>query len=251
MRVSFLIITWNGLELLEGCLFTLTPYLKRKDVEVIVVDNGSEDGTVEYIKKKYPTIRLFEMDSNKGVAVARNVALKAAQGDYLFIIDNDLRLNEEAVEGMLSYMDNHQDVGICGCRLLDAHGHIQPSAKEYPGLTYKLKSLFSRQKYVYSYNLPKASEPLEPVYLVGACQLIRRESFQAVGYLDEHIFYGPEDADFCIRQNQKGWRVVYLPQYEMIHFCQRVTNRRFYSLMGWRHVRGLLYFYWKYKKVNG
>ena len=251
MKVSFLIITWNGLELLKGCLSTLSTYLNRNDVEVIIVDNGSQDGTVEYLKTEHPTIRLIELSTNKGVAAARNKALKIAKGDYLFIIDNDLLMNDEAVEGMLKYMDSHTEVGLCGCRLLDANGYVQPSAKQYPGVAYKLKNLLFSGKYNYSYDLLSANEPLEPVYLIGACQLVRREAFLAVGYLDEHIFYGPEDADFCIRMKQEGWRVIYLPQYEMIHFCQRVTNRRFFSRMGWRHVKGLLYFYWKHKSING
>jgi len=251
MKISFLIITWNGIELLKGCLATLSSYLGRNDVEVIIVDNGSQDGTVEYLKAEHPNVKLIELSTNKGVAVARNKALKVAKGDYLFIIDNDLLLNDEAVEGMLQYMDGHPDVGLCGCKLLDINGYVQPSAKQYPGLTYKLKNLFFSGQYNYSYDLLSAKEPLEPVYLIGACQLVRRKAFMMVGYLDEHIFYGPEDADFCIRMKEERWRVVYLPQYQMVHYCQRVTNRRFFSLLGFRHIKGLLYFYWKHKKLIG
>lgn len=248
MKLSFIIITWNGKQLLADCLKSISSYVGRPDMEILVVDNGSTDGTVDFLKSQYPTIRLFQQSENRGVAAARNVALKEAKGDYLFIIDNDLVLNDAAVDGMLEFIENNPDVGVCGCLLRDAHGFVQPSAKKYPGIWMKLRNIIRSGKYNYTYDLMTCTEPFEPVYIIGACQLVRRTAFEEVGLLDEHIFYGPEDADFCLRMSAKNWKVIFLPQFEMVHLCQRVTNKRVFSRLGLKHLYGLLYFYCKHKR---
>ena len=249
MKLSFIIITWNGKQLISDCLKSISSFIGRPDIEILVVDNGSTDGTVEFLKSRYPDIRLFLQSENRGVAAARNIALKAAKGDYLFIIDNDLILNDVAVEGMMQFIESHTDVGICGCLLRDAYGNIQPSAKKYPGIWMKLRNILRSGRYNYTYDLTTCTEPFEPVYIIGACQLVRRMAFEEVGLLDEHIFYGPEDADFCLRMHAKNWKVMFLPQYEMVHYCQRVTNKRIFSSLGRKHLRGLFYFYRKYKRL--
>ena len=248
MKLSFIIITWNGKKLISDCLESIRSYVNRQDVEILVVDNGSTDGTIEFLKSRYPSVRLFQQSENRGVAVARNIALKAAKGDFLFIIDNDLLLNDIAVDGLLRYIEANPDVGICGCLLRDAHGNIQPSAKKYPGILTKMRNILRPGKYNYSYDLQSCKEPFQPVYIIGACQLIRRTAFEQVGFLDEHIFYGPEDADFCLRMHALNWKVVFVPNFDMVHYCQRVTNKRLFSALGLKHLHGLLYFYWKYKR---
>jgi len=88
----------------------------------------------------------------------------------------------------------------------------------------------------------------EVEYLIGACQLIRKDVVQQIGQLDEHIFYGPEDADYCQRAFLAGWKIFYIPYVSFWHDYQKITNKRLFSKMSWVHVKALLYYFWKYRK---
>ena len=248
MKISIVIITWNQLSILKDCLESLREIMKRKDVEIIISDNGSKDGTADFLKKEYPEIQLIELPENKGVSFARNRALEKASGEYLFILDNDTIASKEAIEGMEAFMDAHPKAGICGCRLIDKNGIQQESGKKFPGIGEKIANILKGQEYRYTYSEETRSQVFEPVYLIGACQFVRRKAYEDVGQIDENIFYGPEDADFCIRVKNAGWHVYYLPQYTITHLCQRMTNKRLFTKMGLKHLSALFYFYRKHKR---
>ena len=249
VTVSYIIITWNGLSFMQQLLASMKNQLAREDVEVIIVDNYSTDGTLDFLRQHYPSLELICLPENKGVAYARNVALRRAKGEYLFIIDNDICINDHAVETMERYMDTHQEVGICGCKLMSPDGETQESCKPYPGIRAKIRSVFRPSApFVYNDRI-HGTEPFEPVYLIGACQMIRKEVYAAIGDLDETIFYGPEDCDYCLRARNAGWRVMYLPQVAMVHYCQRRTHANPFNRLGFLHLKALLYFYKKYRQV--
>lgn len=247
IKISYIIITWNGLSFMKGLLASMHRQLMREDVEVIIVDNYSTDGTLEFLRNNYPSLQLICLPENKGVAYARNIAMRKAKGAYLFIVDNDIKITDEAVEGMEKYMDTHPEVGICGCKLLSADGTPQESCKPYPGIRAKVRGIISPSAPAYYWQQMSGTMPFEPVYLIGACQMVRREVYTKIGELDETIFYGPEDCDYCLRARQAGWKVIYLPNLSMVHYCQRRTHMNPFSRLGWRHAKALLYFYWKYK----
>lgn len=249
MRLSILIITWNSLDLLKECLSSLDIECYSDDVELILVDNGSQDGTIQYIKQYYPTIKLIELPVNKGVAYARNRGIEISQGKYILLLDNDTVANQEAIEGMFNFMEKYSDVGICGCRLEDKDSRVQESYKCYPGLNVKLSNLLKINSNRYSLKNKKiGDEVYEPDYLIGACQLIRRKLIEEIGLLDEHIFYGPEDADYCLRARAAKWRICYISKYKIVHHWQRVTNRNIFSKLAYKHTCALFYFYWKHKR---
>ena len=248
MKISIVIISWNQLAILQNCLVSLKEIMKRSDVEVLIADNGSKDGTAKFLKEQYPSVKLIELSENKGVAFARNRVLEKASGDYLFILDNDTIVSKEAIEGLEKFMDEHPEAGICGCKLIDANNQIQDSAKKYPGLNEKISNILNGSQYRYSYNEKTRATIFEPVYLIGACQFVRRKAFEETGFLDEKIFYGPEDADFCIRVKKAGWHIYFLPHYSIFHLCRRMTNKKLFSKMAFRHIFALLYFYKKHKR---
>ena len=95
-------------------------------------------------------------------------------------------------------------------------------------------------------SLPE--NPIEPVYVIGACQIIRREVVEQIGLLDEHMFFGPEDADYCLRAASVGWKIVYLPQYSIVHFWQRTSGKQLFSRLAWLHLKALVYFYRKHHR---
>lgn len=250
IKVSYIIITWNGLPLLKQLLGSLQKQMLREDVDVWVADNGSQDGTVDFIRGHYPAVHLMELSENKGVAFARNRLLEQAKGEYLFILDNDIMSSDETVEGMEKYMDAHPEIGLSACQLVGKDGEPQENCKPFPGIWQKICSLVlhrTNSRFHYE-NEMKSGQPFEPVYVIGACQLIRRSTFQQVGLLDERIFYGPEDCDYCLRVRNAGWKVAYLPQFTLQHLCQRKTFKRPFSSLGLKHILALLYFYWKYKR---
>lgn len=248
MKISIIIITWNQLPILKDCLNSLQEVMKRDDVEVIITDNGSKDNTVQFLEKEYPQIKLIKLPENKGVAFARNRALEVATGEYLFILDNDTIVSKEAIEGMETFMDEHPEAGMCGCKLIDGTGQVQENCRKYPGIREKIANIMKGKSYRYSYSDEVRSKVFEPVYLIGACQFVRKKAYEQAGGLDEKIFYGPEDADFCIRVKNAGWNIYYLPQYSIMHLCQRMTNKRLFSKMARKHTSALFYFYRKHKK---
>lgn len=247
-HLSVVLISWNGRPYLDRCLRSLS-FLDPQTSELIVVDNGSTDGTSEMVETDFPGVQLLRLSENKGVAYARNRALERATGRYIWILDNDTEVGEEATRGMLAFMDQHPRCGLCACKLIDADGLVQESCKVYPGLGQKVLNLLHGRSYRYVYGLRRMERPFEPDYLIGACQMVRRKAFEDVGLLDEHIFYGPEDADFCLRIRRQGWYLQYLPQFAILHHCQRASRKRLFSRLALVHTISLFYFYRKHKRL--
>lgn len=255
MQLSVVLICWNSLAYLREALASLHSTLRATtDSEIIVIDNGSTDGTDRYIAQNYPQIIYRRLPRNRGVAYARNRGIELAKGEFVWLLDDDTTADHTALETMLSYMQQHPECGICGCRLVNTEGETQQSYKPYPGLGIKtgnvLQSLFRTQKSSDRYAKEiKTGKPFEPTYIIGACQLIRREVIEQIGLLDEKIFYGPEDADYCIRARNSGWHIAYLPQASIMHHWKRITNRNLFSPIARRHIAALLYFYCKHRKI--
>lgn len=250
IKISYIIITWNGLAYLQRLLQSMAKQLQRKDIEVVLCDNGSTDGTSDFVLTHYPAIKYIRLSENKGVAYARNRCIEQAKGEYLFIVDNDLELTDEAVELLEHYMDTHPGVGLSAPSLLYPDRALQGNAKYYPGILRKMTNvLFPNRRQADYLEQFMQKEPFEPVYVIGACQMIRSEAAQDVGPLDEHIFYGPEDADYCLRVRNAGWKVMCVPNIQIVHHCQRRTTKHPLSAMGRKHLKALMYFYWKYKRL--
>lgn len=247
MKLSIVIISWNSLPMLKACMRSLDESLAQPETELVWVDNGSTDGASSWMAEHYPDAVRIRLDRNYGVAYARNRGVEAATGDYILFIDDDTEPTLKALEAMTDYVRSRPQVGICGVALRDKEGNLQQSFKEYPGLRVKIKNVFKsllgiKEKVV----APKG--PTEICYVIGACQLIRREVFDKIGLLDESIFYGPEDADFCIRARSAGYKTVYLPSVRILHHWRRATSRRILSPLGRKHFRALLHFYRKHNK---
>ena len=248
MKLSVVLISWNGRAFLERCLRSLS-FLDEEETEIIVVDNGSRDGTGEMVARDFPRVLLLTMPENKGVSYARNRGLERTSGDYIWILDNDTEVSSETTQTLLNFMDRHPRCGLCACRLMDADGLVQESCKVYPGLWQKIRNLLHPHGYRYVYGLRKMQKAFEPDYLIGACQMVRRKAFEQVGLLDEHIFYGPEDADFCLRIRAAGWYLQYLPQVSILHNCQRASRKHLFSRLALTHTLSLFYFYRKHKRL--
>ena len=250
ISVSIIILTWNSQAEIAACLSSLTHGLTAFSSEVIVIDNGSQDATCAIVRATLPRVRLVCNATNRGVAPARNQGLDLAQGKYVLILDDDTVVQPRAFDRLINYLEHHPDVGLCGPKLIDGAGQLQLTCRLFPTLADKLARrlpLPAAQKIAQAVEMADWDHNTvrDVDYVIGACQAIRRSAVAAVGPFDARIFYGPEDVDLCLRLQQAGWRVVYQPEAVVVHHERRLT-RSIRSGIGWQHVRGLGYFFWKH-----
>ncbi len=247
MDISLVILTCNQRELTLRCLHSVSELLGKEGREIILVDNGSTDGTTEAVETLFPAVRIIRLDKNYGVAGGRNRGLKAAHGRHLMILDNDTVASPSTIEALSEYLDRNPDVGLVAPRLTSPSGDVQSSFRPYPGIFSKLRNILAGKRRS-SISRAVPTEAIEPFYVIGAAQMFTAELYQQSGGLDENIFYGPEDADFCMAVRAAGKKVVYLPSLSIIHDWQRATTASLLSKGARTHTRALLYFYRKHRR---
>ncbi|MDR7420328.1 MAG: glycosyltransferase [Armatimonadota bacterium] len=254
-RVTAVILTWNSASFVTRALESLAREGERVPLDVIVVDNGSTDPSLEIVATVAPSARVIRNEVNLGVAQARNQGARAAGGEYILFLDSDAEMTQASLEQMVRFLDAHPRVAIVGPKLVYPDGRLQYSCRKFPtvpGKALRLLPLAWRRAVPWvadeeMLDLDR-SRPQPVDYLIGACQLVRRQALEALGWLDERMFYGPEDVDLCLRAWQAGWQVCYLPQAVVMHAEQRRTHRRLDRLT-WRHSRALAYYFWKHRYV--
>ena len=253
--LDIIIITHNAKSYLRRCLQSITEKVKGIDYRIIVVDNGSADGTREMILNEFPDIVLIANRYNKGVAPARNQGIRVSRSKYLLLLDADTETTEHAIETLLEFMESHPSIGVVGPKLVSHAGILQYSCRRFPRLIttiyrrldflpFVAHSQILREHHMSGWN---HGYPQPVDYIIGACQAIRRKALVDVGLLDEKIFYGPEDIDFCLRMWLKHWQVYYYPRAVVIHHEQRMTKRNPFSIVALRHCTALGYLFTKYR----
>jgi len=252
MKLSIISLTWNSKNLIPECLNSLLGQIPS-DTEIIVIDNGSTDGSKELIRKRYPDIFLIENAENRGVGPARNQGLRIARAEHILVLDIDTIVQPGAIQALIQGMENHPEVGLSGAKLISPNGELQYTCRDFPTIWSKLfrqlpqvfQDRFLADEELYNWD---HSTPCYVGYVIGACQVIRRKAMEEVGFYDERIFYGPEDVDYCLRMWQSGWRVLYNPEAVIVHLERRITRRHL-----WRnplfmiHLKGLVWYFWKHK----
>lgn len=236
MDLSIIIVNYNTRVLLRQCLLSLQgrqthPILKRGLPfsglqEVIVVDNGSTDGSPEMVAEEFPQVHLISNPQNLGYARANNQGLLLAQGDYFLLLNSDTEVEAQALDFLVEFLRNKPEAGAVGGQLILPSGQTQPSCSTDITLltvffeqflldkAFPRSRLFGRHFYTWwNYQEPRSVEVLS-----GACLMIRRETLRQVGLLDEAYFMYCEDADWCRRARQKGWELWYEPQARVLHY---------------------------------
>ncbi len=235
--LSVVIVSWNTRDLLGACLRSIDSGRGALNVEVIVVDGGSSDGTPDMLTKEYPWVRLIARSDNVGFPKGNNIGLAEAQGRLLLLLNPDTEIEGEALSTMAHYLDTHRDVGIVGAKLLNPDGSIQSSRRRFPSLaTGFFESTWlqpiapnSLMERYYAADLPD-NVVSEVDWLVGACLMTHRAVLEDVGPMDEAYFMYSEELDWCRRVKEAGWKVVYLPEARIVHHVgksseQAVTER--------------------------
>ncbi len=252
--ISIVIISWKMKNLLKVCLNSIFKYTENVTFEVLLIDNNSHDGTYEMVAKEFPKVKIIKNSENKGVAPARKQGMEIASGKYILILDADTELIENSLNCLFDYMEANKGCGLVGCKLVDSDLNLHYSCKRFPSLLALVFRRLEKVKFIGKSNILRKhimmdwdhNEIREVDYLIGACQFIRREVIDKIGYYDTKIFYGPEDIDYCLRVWKAGWKVVYYPFTKIIHHEQRITKRDFFSKISLQHLKGIFYLYRKY-----
>lgn len=228
MDISFVIVSLNTCDYLENCLESLLTSIGQSlQFEIIVVDNGSTDSTIEMLTNGFPQVKILNYETNLGYTKAMNLGLKMCKGDFLVQLNPDVIIYPGTFQKIISYLNQNKDVGICTPKVINSDGSLQKQchrsfARPWDVISYflGLDRLFPSSKffgrYLFTY-LPE--DQIAHVQAVsGSCMVIRNLVIQDIGYLDEQFFAYQEDTDFCFRANKANWRVVYFPLAMIKHF---------------------------------
>lgn len=252
VQLSVCIVTYQARDWLQGCLESLQANTQLAPIEIIVVDNGSNDGVRQMLEASFPQVHLIENESNVGYSRPMNQSLKAAVGKFLMQLNPDTIILPGAVEALLEFMEDNPEVGICGPKVLNKDGTFQKQCRRgeprpLAVISYflGLPKIFPENKALGGYLLEYESEDstLEVDAVSGSCMVIRREVIDQIGYLDEKFYAYQEDTDICTRARLAGWKVFYFPQSEIIHYGGQGGSRvkPFQSILQW-HKSYYLYY---------
>jgi len=252
--ISVCVITWNAREVLADCLAAVPAACEPRSFEIVLVDNGSSDGTVEMVRERFPEVRIIENQVNRGVARARNQALGAARGKVLVILDDDTLPRPGSLAALAGVLEERPEVGIAGPRLEGPDAELQLSCRRFHnGLTPFLRRLsfvgfIGRSKMLAGYLLSDwdHASRREVDHVIGACQAFRRETWERLGPLDGRMFYGWEDTDYCVRARRAGLLTLYEPGAVVVHRERRLTRARPWGRNTLEFVRSMLIFFWKH-----
>jgi len=251
MLLTVSIISNNNRDLLLACIDSIYKTADGLDVEVIVVDNVSADGSVGAVRARFPEVRVIVNENKEGFSSNNNKALRVARGDFLLILNDDTVVHEGALRLMADFLKANPHAGAVGGALLNPDGTPQFTGKARPTLlaaamiSLGLHRLFPNNpvtaKYFHVKEGYKDAEEVESIN--GAALMVRREVIEKVGLLDEGFFLFCEDVDWCLRMREAGYRLYFLPGARITHYRGASTGGR--RMVGIYH-RSLLRFYRKH-----
>jgi len=234
MQLSIIIVNYNVKYFLEQCLFSVQKAIAGIDAEVFVVDNDSNDASVEYLQPIFPRIKFIASKTNDGFAKANNKALDKCKGDYVVFLNPDTIVPEDCFKNCINFFKKHQDCGALGVQMIDGSGNFLPESKRsFPSLSaafYKLTGLsliFPSSKRFNKYalgNLAK-DEDFEVDVLAGAFMMLSKDVVEKTKGFDETFFMYGEDIDLSYRVQQAGYKNYYFGKQTIIHFKGESTKR--------------------------
>ncbi|MBU1355241.1 MAG: glycosyltransferase family 2 protein [Candidatus Edwardsbacteria bacterium] len=256
MELSVIIVNRNVRELLRQCLHSLYAEWSStdKNLEVIVVDNASSDGSAETISVDFPDVKLIKNLDNLGFGRACNQGMAVSSGRYLMILNPDTVIKKGLFKSLIKFLDGNLRAGLAGPKVLNEDGSLQPTFRRFPtysNIIFARKSPVSSiwpgnpgsKKYLQQ-EIP-LDRPCRVEALGGVCIILRREMLKEVGNFDENIFMYLEDTDLCYRAHLKGWESWVVPQAELIHYWGKSTELE-KKKMAEEHRRSLYYYFGKH-----
>jgi GT2 family glycosyltransferase len=224
---SIVLVCWNNKDYLEPCLRSLYEGDLRSKFDIVVVDNGSTDGSQEMLRSKFPQVKIIQNDHNVGLGRASNQGIEATKGRYVLLLNNDTVVNGSSMDAMVGYLDANPDAGAVGGQLLNPDGSVQSCYNRFPSLREEFFIATRLGELIWEgYPAIIYDQSVRSVSWLGsACLMLRRASLDQVGLLDEEYFIYGDEADLQYRLKKAGWQVYYIPQATTIHYGGRSMNR--------------------------
>lgn len=253
MKLSIIIISFNTKKLTLECLESIKKTANFQNLEIIVVDNASTDGSSMAIKSNFSRIKLIQNTSNIGFSKANNQAINQAQGEYILLLNSDTLVQPQAIRNLIEFLDAHPQVGIAASQLLNPDGTIQPNGGFLPRLSNVLAWMLFLddlpwiKNWFWSYQLrsPNRFKSTKPLgWVQGAAIALRQTMLQKIGLLDENIFMYGEDVEICFRAHQKHWQIWLVVDSKIIHQGFKSGSPKI-AILG--EFQGLKYIFQKHK----
>jgi len=227
--LSIVIVAWNVRDLVLDCLASIADAKLGLSYEVIVVDNGSADFTVEAVVRQFPETRVVALPKNIGFGAGNNRGLEVMRGRHAVLLNSDTIVLPGGLEACVRFLDEHPDVGAVGPQLLNPDRTKQNCIHNSPTLVSEivgqsfLRRVFPRR---WPSKRVAYAGPVEVEAVLGACLFVRREVIAEIGLIDEDYFFFLEETDWCHRMRAAGWRVFHLPNAQVIHLYGESTKKK-------------------------
>lgn len=247
MELSIIILSYNTKDLTLNCIGSIVEQYKneldKKLFEIIVVDNASEDGSVQTLQKlKTEGLRVIESKENLGFSKGCNLAAKGAKGEFLIFLNSDTQIKDQGFLKMTDFFKKNEDAGILGAKLKNEDGTNQPSAGKF----YNLLNLFFMslgvERLGFLRESPNVTKKVD--WVSGASLMIRKKIFEKVGGFEKDLFMYWEDVEICYKVKEKGFYIYFYPEVTLYHKELGSSNRSFAIL---NIYKGILLFYKKHK----
>lgn len=243
--VSVVIVTRSNRKYLEPCLASLIGPPFRHTYDVVIVDNGSTDGTQDWVKATYPAVALVDNGANVGLSRACNQGIAASTGRYVLLLNDDTLVTAEALDGMVDFLDRTPEAGAVGGRLMNDDGTVQACYNSFSTLREEalIATRLGEALWPGYPSVMDATEVARVDWICSACIMLRRAALDQVGLLDEEYFIYGDEVDLQYRLQKAGWGVYFLPGADTLHYGGRSLDR-------WRRrrmvYRGKMLFYRKH-----
>lgn len=223
--VSIVVVSWNVIDDLDRCLASLDEHLGSTRAQIIVVDNDSADGTCQMVRERYPHVELIANNDNRGFAAACNQGIEVARGRYVLMLNPDTIVLDDVIPRTIEWADEHEDVAVVGCQVLDGPESIQRTCFRFPSAVDMLLWVTGIRALAPKSNLLGRAaygdwgrDGERDVDVVsGMYMLVRDTAIAEVGQMDEAYFVFAEEADWCWRFKAAGWRCVFAPVGRIMH----------------------------------
>lgn len=256
LDISIVLVNYKNVKLTENCIRSIMESESKLLFEIIVIDNHSGDGSVEYLKEKYPGIFVQDSGKNGGFAFGNNVGVKNAKGKYLLLLNNDTEVKKQMLDRLYSFAEKHPSVGILGCKALDRNGKELPVTHQYETLNrIRLQSYVKpilekmglQRKLIMKveHTNGTADDFIEAQWIAGSALFIKKELYEQIGGLDENFFMYMEDEDLCRRVCAEEYQVGIIPYVGYVHYCGGSTIQS-YDLTK-EYIKSRLIFFKRYE----
>jgi hypothetical protein len=234
MDISVIVVNRNTRDILRECLASVLAETAGIAFEVIVLDNGSTDRSVEMVREDFPQVLLIANMENRGFAAANNQGMRLARGRYVLLLNSDTVVLDGAIQKTVAFADEHPEAAVVGCRVLNPDGSLQPTCFMFPSLlnmvlsTTYLYKLVPRSRFFGRERMAwwDRDDVREVEVVTGCFMLVRREAIDEVGLMDERFFMYAEETDWCYRFTKAGWKNLFCPDASIVHLGGGSTRAR-------------------------